>query len=291
MAQDITLVNATNSNDELERIEIELLLEGIYRYYGFDFRNYAYSFLRRRIWNRVELERLNNISGLQEKVLHQPETASKLFNDLSITVTEMFRDPGFFAAFRAKVIPMIRGYSPVRIWHAGCATGEEVYSMAILLHEEGLYQKVRIYATDINETMLTKAKQGIFPLERMQAYTKNYLAAGGTKAFSEYYTVKKNRGVVFDPGLSKNIVIAPHNLAIDRSFNEFQVIVCRNVIIYFNRFLQDHVYGLFYESLSPEGFLCLGSKEELKYTKWNRYYERISHGEKIYRKSKAINEG
>ena len=283
---DIGLLDAREHKlqvDELEKIEIELLLEGIYRHYGFDFRNYVFSSIRRRIWHRIRAENLNSISGLQEKVLHDPRYMEKLLADFSIHVTEMFRDPSFFKAFRTKVVPMLRDYPYIRIWHAGCSTGEEVYSMAILLHEEGLYQKTRIYATDMNENLLRTAKQGVFPLNRMQTYTKNYHKAGGTKAFSEYYTVK-HQHVIFHPFLAENVVFAQHNLATDRSFNEFHVIICRNVMIYFNRLLQNRVHHLFYESLSLSGILGLGNKEGIGVTNHAQCYEEIDSSEKLYRK-------
>src|ERR1700686_2220837 len=171
-----------------ERIEIELLLEGIFRHYGFDFRAYAYASIRRRLWKRIEEEGLASVSALQERVLHEPEMMEKLLLDLSINVPSMFRDPSFYVAFRVHVVPMLRTYPFIRIWHAGCSTGEEVYSMAILLREEDLYERARIYATDINEAVLQRAKDGIFPLSSMQENTANYIAAGGKGIFSEYYT-------------------------------------------------------------------------------------------------------
>lgn len=274
-----------NNDEELEKLEIDLLLQGIYRHHGFDFKNYSYSFLRRRIYNRISAENLNSISGLQEKILHEPGYLDKILNDFSIAVTEMFRDPDFFRVFREKVVPIIRDYPFIRIWHAGCSTGEEVYSMAILLHEEGLYQKTRIYATDMHEHILGKAKRAVFPLGKMQAYTKNYLTAGGTQEFSEYYMVTGDKGVAFAPFLSENIVFAPHNLVTDQSINEFHIIICRNVLIYFNRLLQDRVFNLFHQSLSPGGFLGLGAKEDIKYTAWNTYYEKFAPNEKIFRKN------
>src|SRR6476469_9875124 len=182
---------------DLERIEIELLLEGIFRHYGFDFRSYAYASIRRRLWKRIEAEGLSTVSELQAQILHQPPMMEKLLLDLSINVTAMFRDPNFYKAFRERVVPLLRTYPYIRIWHAGCSTGEEVYSMAILLQEEGLYDRSRIYATDINEVVLQRAKAGIFPLERMQEYTDNYIRAGGKKSFSEYYTAKYG-GALFD---------------------------------------------------------------------------------------------
>lgn len=269
--------------NELETVEVELLLEGIYRYYGFDFRNYAFPFLKRRIQNRVRAEKVASISGLQERILHDSSVMDKLFEDFSINVTEMFRDPSFFLAFRKKVVPFLRNCPAIKIWHAGCSTGEEVYSMAILLHEEGLYDKTRIYATDVNSSVLTYAQKGEFPLQKMQLYTKNYLAAGGTRAFSEYYTAKQTKAA-FHPFLTKNVVFAEHNLAADRSFNEFHVIICRNVMIYFNKLLQNRVYNLFHESLIQSGILGLGSKEGIKFTSITNFYEEVDPIEKLYRK-------
>ena len=279
-----TLAEAPVSYDkQLERIEIELLLEGIFRQYGFDFRAYAYSSIRRRIWKRITAEHLENVSALQERVLHDPRMMERLLLDLSVNVTAMFRDPGFYAAFREEVIPLLRTYPFIRIWHAGCSTGEEVYSMAILLQEEGLYDRSRLYATDINEVVLQQAKAGIFPLERMQEYTENYIRAGGKRSFSEYYTAKYD-GALFTPALRQNVVFSQHNLVTDRSFSEFNVVLCRNVLIYFDKTLQKRVHGLFYESLVNFGILCLGSKESLKFSEYEECYDQISKMEKIYRK-------
>jgi chemotaxis protein methyltransferase CheR len=268
---------------ELERIEIQLLTEGIYRHYGFDFRSYAYSSLKRRIWKRLEAEELDTVSALQERVLHDRSAMERLLEDLSVNVTSMFRDPRFYQAFRSKVVPLLRTYPFVRIWHAGCATGEEVYSMAILLTEEGLYDRTRIYATDINDAALERAAAGIYPLEQMQEYTQAYLRAGGTRSFSEYYTAAYD-GALFASQLRQNLVFAQHNLATDRSFSEFHVIICRNVMIYFDRTLQDRVHRLFYESLPVYGMLGLGSKESLRGTAVEAGYEPLDAREKIYRK-------
>ena len=269
----------------LERIEIELLLEGIYRHYGFDFRSYAYASIRRRLWKRIEAEGFHSITALQDHVLHDPDMMEKLLLDLSINVTAMFRDPKFYVAFREQVIPLLRTYPFIRLWHAGCSTGEEVYSMAILLEEEGLYERARIYATDINDVVIQRAKSGIFPLDRMQEYTENYINAGGKRSFSEYYTAKYD-GALFSPGLLRNIVFSQHNLVTDRSFAEFNVILCRNVLIYFDKKLQNRVHQLFYESLSTFGILALGSKESLKFSEFEDCYEPISLHDKIYRKVK-----
>jgi chemotaxis protein methyltransferase CheR len=268
---------------DLEQIEIELLLEGIYRQYGFDFRAYAYASVRRRLWKRIEAEGLGTVSALQERVLHEPEMMEKLLLDLSINVTAMFRDPDFYVAFRRHVVPILRTYPFIRLWHAGCATGEEVYSMAILLTEEGLYERSRIYATDINEVVLKKAKEGIFPLDRMQEYTENYIAAGGTRGFSDYYVAKYD-GALFSPALTNNVVFSQHNLVTDHSFSEFNVILCRNVLIYFDKSLQARVLKLFYESLPMFGILALGSKESLRFSPQEDGYEQLSGPQKIYRK-------
>ena len=274
--------DGVDAKPDLERIEVELLLEGIYRQYGFDFRAYAYASIRRRLWKRIETEGLRTVSALQERVLHEPEMMEKLLLDLSINVTAMFRDPNFYVAFRQKVVPMLRTYPFIRLWHAGCSTGEEVYSMAILLREEGLYDRARIYATDINEVVLQRAKAGIFPLDRMQEYTENYIRAGGTRAFSEYYTAKYG-GALFDQSLTKNVVFSQHNLVTDKSFSEFNVILCRNVLIYFDKNLQTKVHELFYDSLGMFGILCLGSKESLRFMRYEQCYEQLSP-EKIFRK-------
>jgi chemotaxis protein methyltransferase CheR len=268
---------------EVEKIEIELLLEAVHRQYGFDFRSYAYSSVRRRIWKRIEAEQLTTVSALQERVLHDPAVMERLLLTLSVNVTAMFRDPSFYEAFRTTVVPLLRTYPFIRIWHAGCSTGEEVYSMAILLTEEGLYDRVRMYATDINDTVLEHARSGIFPLDKMKEYTQNYLRAGGTRSFSEYYTAAYD-GALFAPALRERVVFAQHNLVDDRSFAEFNVILCRNVMIYFDRPLQNRVHQLFYESLPTYGILALGSKESLRFSAFEDRYEDLDVREKIYRK-------
>jgi chemotaxis protein methyltransferase CheR len=269
--------------EQLEDIEIQLLLEGIHRYYGFDFRNYALASLKRRIWNIIRAEGLTTISGLQEKVLHNPESMERFLCSLSVNVTTMFRDPNFFLTFRQKVVPILRTYPFIRVWHAGCSTGEEVYSLAILLHEEGLYHRCRLYATDINEMVLKKAKAGIYPLEAMQDYTQQYLQAGGKKAFSEYYTAAYDHAI-FSSSLKENMVFSQHNLATDNSFNEFHIIFCRNVLIYFNKSLQERVINLFHESLVQFGILGLGRQETLRFTPHEQDYEELEGGEKLYRR-------
>ena len=272
-------------DSDLERIEIELLLEGVFRHYGFDFRSYAYASIRRRLWKRVEAEDLRTVSQLQARILHDPDAMERLLLDLSVNVTAMFRDPSFYKEFRTRVAPLLRTYPFIRVWHAGCSTGEEVFSMAILLEEEGLYDRSRIYATDINDMVLQRARQGIFPLDRMQEYTDHYIRAGGTRSFSEYYTAKYD-GALFAPALSRNMVFSQHNLVTDRSFSEFHVIFCRNVLIYFDKTLQHHVHTLFYESLVTFGVLALGSKESLKFSEYEPCYEKLSASERLYRKTR-----
>src|SRR5881275_147559 len=264
---------------DLEKIEIKLLTEGIFRHYGFDFRDYSMPSLRRRIWKRIYAEGLTTISGLTEKVLHDAQSMERLLLDLSINTTAMFRDPTFYVAFRQQVVPMLRTYPFARIWHAGCSTGEEVYSMAILLQEEGLYERCRIYATDINEAVLQRAKDGIFPLATMQENTSNYIAAGGSGTFSEYYTARYDYAI-FRPALRENVVFAQHNLVTDSSFNHFNVIFCRNVLIYFNNTLQDRVQRLFRDSMEMFGILGLGKKETIRYSAVSEHYEEIDAEER-----------
>jgi chemotaxis protein methyltransferase CheR len=269
--------------DDLEDIELSLLVEGIFRQYGFDFREYAPASLRRRVWRRAHAEGLSTISALQDRLLHDPASMERLLLDLSINVTAMFRNPGFYTAFRRKVVPMLRTYPFTRIWIAGCSTGEEVYSLAILLQEEDLYDRTRLYATDINEAVLERARGGVFPLDKMREYTQNYINAGGSRAFSEYYLAKYD-GAQFQRTLVDNVVFAQHNLVSDRSFNEFNVIVCRNVMIYFDRRLQERVHRLFYDSLVTFGVLGLGHRESIRQSPYEDRYEELESTEKLYRK-------
>ncbi|WP_227935980.1 CheR family methyltransferase [Alkalihalobacillus deserti] len=275
----------SQEQEEIERIEIKLLLEGIYQRYGCDFRNYAFSSIKRRIWYRAQIEEVKSISEFQAKVLYDPELMKKLLEDFSINVTEMFRDPGFFKVFRQKVVPILRELPYIRIWHAGCSSGEEAYSMAIVLQEEGIYDKCKIYATDMDERIIEKAKEGKLTLDHMKLYTKNYHQAGGNKEFSEYYLVMDNY-VKLKPYLKRNIIFAQHNLVTDHSFNEFQMIVCRNVLIYFNNELTNRVYDLFYNSLSDGGYLGLGSKESISMYKAANTYEEVDTVERLYKKVK-----
>jgi chemotaxis protein methyltransferase CheR len=268
---------------ELEDIEIHLLLEGIYRQYGFDFRDYAMASLRRRIWNVIRAEGVGRISALQDRILHEPAAMERFLLALSVHVTAMFRDPHFYLAFRTRVVPLLRTYPFVRIWHTGCSSGEEVYSMAILLQEEGLYNRCRIYATDMNESVLRKAREGIFSLDRMQEYTQNYHKSGGKRSFSEYYTARYG-GAIFSNALKEQMIFSQHNLAMDGSFNEFHVILCRNVLIYFNKTLQARVHNLFYQSLVSFGVLGLGHQESIRFNAHEQDYEEIEHGTRLYRR-------
>ena len=268
---------------DLERLEIELLLEAVYRRYGFDFRDYAPASLRRRLRRRMDGEKVETISALQAALLHDPAVMERLLLDLSVNVTAMFRDPSFFVSLRDRLVPLLRTYPFSRIWVAGCSTGEEVYSLAILLAEEGLADRVRIYATDINEAVIETAKLGVFPLDKMQDYTQNYIRAGGTRSFSEYYLARYD-GARFAGSLVDGVVFAQHNLVSDAAFNEFHAIVCRNVMIYFAEPLQKRVHELFYESLATFGVLALGQKETIRFSPHAEQYEELDAAERLYRK-------
>jgi chemotaxis protein methyltransferase CheR len=268
---------------DLETIELQLLLEGVFRHYGFDFRGYSAASLKRRVWRRVHAEGAKTIAGLTERVLHEPDAMERLLLDLSINVTSMFRDPTFYRALRERVVPLLKTYPFTRIWVAGCSTGEEVYSLAILLAEEGLADRVRIYATDINEAVIETARLGVFPLDKMQEYTQNYIRAGGARSFSEYYVARYD-SAQFARELVDGVVFARHNLASDAAFNEFNVITCRNVMIYFAQPLQEHVHRLFYESLATFGVLALGQKETIRFSPHESSYEELDADERLYKK-------
>ncbi|MFJ8065797.1 CheR family methyltransferase [Psychrobacillus sp. NPDC096426] len=273
----------TQDENRRKELEVDLLLETIHRLAGYDFKQYVRASIIRRIENRRNIENAPNITVLTERAIHEPGFLEKIIEGFSVPVTEMFRDPSFFKEFRMNIIPILRSYKEIRIWHAGCATGEEVLSMAILLDEEGLLDKTTIYATDMSEIALEQARRGIVPLNKMQNYTKNYLKAGGTKEFSIYYKTNSHN-VFFSEQLLKNVIFAQHNLVTDQSFNEFHVIFCRNVLIYFNPSLQNKVHELFIRSLSQNGFLGLGNKESLRISEYADAYEEISTAEPLYRK-------
>ena len=274
---------ANKDSASVEDLEVDLLLEGLFRRYGYDFRGYARSSLKRRIRNAVAAEQAGTVSGLQERMLHDPACLQRLLLALSVHVSAMFRDPSFFLAFRRSAVPLLRTYPFIRIWQAGCSTGEEVYSLAILLQEEGLYDRCRIYATDMNDTVLQTARAGIYPIDLMQRYTANYHAAGGSGELSAHYTAAYDH-VLFRPSLRENVVFSQHNLASDGPFNEFNVILCRNVMIYFGRALQDRVHDLFVRSLSTFGLLGLGSHESIRFAATERQYEPVVPGEKLFRR-------
>jgi chemotaxis protein methyltransferase CheR len=276
---------APSHDAQLEAVELQLLFEGVFLHYGYDFRHYALASIRRRVWDRVKSEGLATISQFQDKVLHDSACMERLLYALSVHMTAMFRDAEFFRAFREEVVPVLRTYPYVRIWHAGCATGEEVYSMAILLEEEGLLDRCRIYATDMNDSVLAGARAGRFPLRLMREYTQNYNAAGGRRSLSEYYQVALDQAV-FRPELRRSVVFSQHNLATDSSFNEFHVVLCRNVMIYFNRTLQDRVHQLIYESLIMFGVLGLGNRESLRVTPREKCYDALDEQNRLYRKTR-----
>lgn len=253
------------------------------RHRGYDFREYARASLRRRVKTVVKAEHLGSISALQAQVLHNTPVMDRLLQALTVNVSEMFRDPAAFRSFRENVVPVLRTYPLARIWSAACSSGEEPYSLAIVLEEEGIYDRCRIYATDLSHAMVRRAREGIFPQAVMAGFEASYAAAGGKRRLSSY-CVSDYDHVVMNPSLRRNIIFARHNLASDASFNEFQVIFCRNVMIYFQIELQRRVMNLLHESLSPFGFLCLGNKESLRFMPHEENFRQFGEREKIYRK-------
>jgi len=266
---------------ENQEIEIRLLIEALFQKYGFDFRNYSQAHLKRRIMNRFQISGLNSITEMTHKAIYDSTFTDQLLMDLSITVTEMFRDPSFYKALRQSVIPVLRTYPHVKIWHAGCASGEEVYSMAIILKEEGLLHKTQIYATDFNPLIIRHAKRAQYLFSRIKEFTVSYQKAGGKRSFSDYYTANDETATLND-SLKKNIVFANHNLVTDSVFAEMNLVVCRNVLIYFDKQLQERVIELFMESLPGGGFLCLGSKENLQFSSHFNAFEPVIDKERIY---------
>lgn len=266
-----------------ESIELELLLQAIFLQYGYDFRNYSRAHIKRRVLHRLVQSGLKSISELQHKILHDPLCFDALIRDFSINVTEMFRNPAFYKSMRKNVIPILKTYPYLKIWHAGCSTGEEVYSFAILLKEEGLYDRTQIYATDFNTHVIQKAKIGIYPIKNIKEYTANYQQAGGHYSFSDYYHAN-NDSVIFNQSLKKQIVFAVHNLVTDGIFAEVNMIICRNVLIYFNRELQDQVLKQFDDSLVKGGFIGLGTKETLQFSPIASKYKTVDSNVKIFKK-------
>ncbi len=272
--------------NKIEEIEIDLLIDAIFRRYGYDFHQYARASLKRRIWGGFEHSGMEYISQMISKILYDPEFFNLFFIHLSVNVTEMFRNPEFYLSLKKNIVPYLKTYPFVKIWVAGCATGEEVYSLAILLKEVEFYDKCLIYATDFNDEVLEKAKEGIYSIEHIKEYTSNYHSAGGTRSFGEYFH-SDHANVIFDRKLKENIVFASHNLVTDDSFGEMNLVLCRNVLIYFTRELQNRVFRLFEKSLCHNGFLCLGRSETLKLSVVANQFHTIDEHEKIFQKKQV----
>jgi chemotaxis protein methyltransferase CheR len=262
--------------------EVDILLNDLLETYGYDFNDYSKASLKRRINRLFTLDRFPSFAEFRYRIRSDESYLKRFVEEITVNVTEMFRDPTFYKALRTDVLPVLATYPLIRIWHAGCSTGEEVYSMAILLHEANLLHKSLLYATDINPDVLEKAKEKIFPLVQMKQYSENYIESGGKNDFSSYYTAAYDRAR-FHKKLTEKMIFATHNLVSDRSFNEFQLIMCRNVMIYFDKDLQDRVLRLFDQSLEPLGFLALGSKETLRFSGIASKYKQLGK-EKIWRK-------
>lgn len=265
-------------------IELRMLVEAVYLKYNYDFRDYTGASQKRRVLVAMREMGCNTVSELQSRVLHDPNGFAQLLQYLTIPVTEMFRDPEYFRAVREQVAPFLKTYPSLKIWVAGCSTGEEVYSLAILLKEEGLLERSIIYATDINPKSLETARRGVYPIDRMRLYTENYQKSGGKAAFSDYYTAAYG-GALFERSLIENVTFADHSLSTDTVFSETHFVSCRNVLIYFNRTLQDRVFGLFHESLCHRGFLGLGSKESIDFSSYAARFEPLARRERVYRKA------
>lgn len=271
------------AKQSVDEIELDLLTEGLYRHYGYDFRHYSRASLKRRVLGIVQKEDFDSISQLQDHVLHDAHWAKKLVRQITVNFTEMFRDPEVFLLLRKRVLPNLATYPFLRIWHAGIASGEEVYALAIILSELQLYKNARIYATDINDASIQEAKEGIYPLSKMQKYTENYIAAGGTDVFAKYYVARFN-AAAFDLRLRENITFSHYNLVTDSSFNVFNLILCRNVTIYFDEDLTRRVHTVLYDSLELQGILVLGCRENLRFSPYADRYEAIDRNLSVYRK-------
>lgn len=270
-------------DEQLFDLEIKLLLEAVYQRWQHDFRDYAISSLRRRMRQAMAHFRCDSLSALQGRVLHEPEVFAQMLQFFTVQVSEMFRDPSYFRALREQVLPVLRTYPSLKIWVAGCSQGEEVWSLAILLAEEGLLSRTILYATDINAAALQRAEAGIYPLDRVAGFSRNYLAAGGRGSLSDHYTSAYG-GVAFDRRLKQQIVFADHSLATDSVFSEVHFVSCRNVLIYFKRPLQDRALGLFAEALVRRGFLGLGLRETVQFSGHAGAFEPVVHDQRIYRK-------
>jgi chemotaxis protein methyltransferase CheR len=278
-----SLAEPATEDRKLLNLEIELLLTGVAERYGYDFRNYARASLTRRIRRAMATEGAASVSALQHRLLHDGHAAMRFVAAVSVHTTSMFRDPEVYRALRSDVVPLLRTYPFVRIWHAGCSSGEEVYSLAILLEEEGIYDRCRVYATDLSDTILDRARQGVFSLRSMRDYTQAYQRAGGTQDFSSYY-VADSENAVFRKALRRQLVFSQHNLVCDSAFNEFQLIVCRNVLLYFDQTLRHRSLELFHASLVNFGVLVIGKKESLRFTPQSELYQELNDGMRIYRR-------
>jgi chemotaxis protein methyltransferase CheR len=265
-------------------IELRLFLDAIYLKYHYDFREYAFASLKRRVSAAMTRFRCETLSQLQDKVLHDSKIFPELLDYLTIQVSDMFRDPLYYLAIRSKVVPILRTYPSLKIWVAGCSTGEEVYSLAILLREEGLLDRSLIYATDINESALKKAEKGVFEVERLTGFTENHRKSGGISSLSEHYTAAYG-SAIFDKSLRKHIVFSDHSLATDSVFAEMQLVSCRNVLIYFDKELQDRALGLFADTLCRKGFLGLGSKESLRFSSHADRFNDFDREQRIFQKA------
>ncbi len=266
-----------------EDIEFKLLLEAVFIKYGYDFREYSPTSLKRQVARRMDQDGIGSISEFQHRVIYDEAFFKKILLDFSINVTELFRDPEVYLAIRKEIVPILRTYPSLKIWHAGCATGQEVYSIAIMLKEEGLYDRCQIYATDINQDALAVAKEGIYSKNRIKEDVQNYLLAGGKSSLADYYTANYGH-LIMKRELKKNILFMDHNLATDGSIGEMQLILCRNVFLYFREDLQRKVVSVFNDSLCPGGFLCMGARERLFPKKTGNYFREFLLNEKVYRK-------
>lgn len=262
--------------------EVEFLIKDVYELYGYDFSGYSRASFKRRVNRICLIERFTSFAELRYTLINEPEYLKRFVEEVTVNVTEMFRDPHFFKGLREKILPQLGTYPLIRIWVAGCSTGEEAYSMAILLKEANLYHKSLIYGTDLNPSVLETARAGVFPLQQMKLYSENYMLSGGKKDFSDYYTANYD-SVKFDKNLQEKLILSTHNLVSDSSFNSFQLIICRNVLIYFDRGLQERVFRLFDNSLENLGFLALGAKETIRFSKLDKNFHQIDD-QRIWKK-------
>lgn len=262
--------------------EVEFLIKDVYELYGYDFSGYSRASFKRRVNRICLIERFTSFAELRYTLINEPEYLKRFVEEVTVNVTEMFRDPHFFKGLREKILPQLGTYPLIRIWVAGCSTGEEAYSMAILLKEANLYHKSLIYGTDLNPSVLETARAGVFPLQQMKLYSENYMLSGGKKDFSDYYTANYD-SVKFDKSLQEKLILSTHNLVSDSSFNSFQLIICRNVLIYFDRGLQERVFRLFNNSLENLGFLALGAKETIRFSKLDKNFHQIDD-QRIWKK-------